>query len=201
MSAGPDGTIFFGGNFTSVQGSPKEGLAQVDGVTGEPTSFAPTFPGTNYFSRVSPVRFYNGSLYLSWSGFFVPIPPGFPYYFRYKPPFTPNPAKIPLVPRINFYLRKNGQTLLRWDKVLRNVDLSWATVTSYRVYRSSNTNLETYELVREISTIDVRGSVDTMFTELIEGFYGYAVTALTVAGESEKVYAKAVNSTSDLDLI
>ena len=54
---------------------------------------------------------------------------------------------------------------------------------------------------RHTEILDFKGVVDTMFSESIEGFYAYKVSAFNIVGESEKTLAKAVNSTIDLDSV
>ncbi len=108
---------------------------------------------------------------------------------------------IPRKPVINFYLRKDGQTALKWNQVYMDLAFNRIAVDAYRIYRSTNENLETYELIKEIVTRDVHDVVDTMFNEFIEGFFAYRVTAVLGVNESEPAEAKAVNSPFGSDFI
>lgn len=118
------------------------------------------------------------------------------------PPIPPPlPTPIPLKPKPDFYLRKDNQTVLKWKQVFMAEDLSRITISGYRIYRSSNENLETYELVKELTTRDIQGVIDTMFTEFIQGFYAYRVTAFLDDAESEPLEVKAVNSPFGSDFI
>jgi hypothetical protein len=107
----------------------------------------------------------------------------------------------PRVPVISFYLRKDNQTVLKWGQVVFDVNNYRFPIDGYYIYRSTNENLETYELVQTITTRDITGAVDTMFTENIVGFYAYRVTAFSGGGESEPAEAKAVNSSFGSDFI
>ena len=113
----------------------------------------------------------------------------------------PPPAATPQRPNVKFYLRKDNQTVLKWDQVFMDVNFNRVQVDGYRVYRSTNTNLETYALVKTITSLDVLGNVDTMFTENLPGFYAYQVTAFIGGLESEPVTAKQVNSPFGADFI
>jgi hypothetical protein len=113
----------------------------------------------------------------------------------------PPAGAAPRKPNINFYLRKDRQTVLKWDQVFMDVAFNRIQVDAYNIYRSTNTNLETFELVKTITSLDVLGNVDTMFTEYIEGFFAYRVTAVYSGKESEPALAKQVNSAFGADFI
>lgn len=107
---------------------------------------------------------------------------------------------LPRQPQDPWLLRKNSRTLFRWTSVAYDVQGNARVPDGYRVYRSDNTNLETFTLVVQITTLDIRGLLDTMFSEDLEGFYAYGVTAYNAQGESSMAVVEAVNSNFDADL-
>lgn len=107
---------------------------------------------------------------------------------------------IPAAPKLDYLLRKDNNTFLRWQAVFRDQEHERIDVEGYKIYRSTNTNLEEFQLIATITTPDVKGVVDTFFSENIEGFFAYAVSAFNPAGESPLTVGEAVNSTVDQDL-
>lgn len=105
----------------------------------------------------------------------------------------------PLRPKIKYLLRKKSITLLEWNTVFLDVDYKETQVDGYRVYRSTNENLEEYELIAEITTLSANNQIDTAFSEVISGFYGYAVTAFIEDKESEMSFVNSLDSTFNLD--
>jgi hypothetical protein len=114
---------------------------------------------------------------------------------------APPPIFTPRKPTIDYLLRKVNTTLFRWDRVFFDSTNHRTTVDGYKVYRSTNENLESYELIMTITSKDIKGFVDSFFSEDIVGYYGYGVSAFNVAGESEMATTSAVSSSVDLDLI
>jgi hypothetical protein len=112
----------------------------------------------------------------------------------------PAATGVPRQPSIAYLLRKNDITLLRWAAINSDVNGNPVPPTAYRIYRSNNANLETFDLIATIASIDVNGLVDTMFSEQLVGFFAYGVTAVNTFGESTMDTAEAVSSTNDLDL-
>jgi hypothetical protein len=197
-ASGFSGTVFE--NKLFVGGSFPEKLLILDTETGTPTgdsldaSFI-LFINVNYLNN-------DGlKLYLtSYSG----DPNDSPYFlaaFFLKDPLPDPPIGTPRTPIISWLLRKDGQTLLKWQPVVFDVYHNRIEVSGYRIYRSNNENLETFEPIAEVTTLDVVNNVDTMFSEYIQGFYAYGVTAFTETGESEMAIAKQVNSVMDSDLL
>lgn len=138
-------------------------------------SFSLNF-GTQTFIIAGDFDFVGIQEALSLAAFDVPAPP---------------PTGIPQAPNIRFLNRRPQRgrpalTMLRWDQVTRGLDNSQVPVTMYRVYRSSSKNLEDTALIAEISTKDLKGDVDTLFTEEIDGYYKYCVSAVNDAGEGGK---------------
>ncbi len=132
--------------------------------------------GTQTFVIAGEFDFVGIQEALSLAAFDVPAPP---------------PVGVPQAPVIRFLNRRPQQgrpalTMLRWDQVTRSTDNSQVPVTMYRVYRSSSKNLEDVALIAEIATKDLKGDVDTLFTEEIDGFYKYCVSAVNDAGEGGK---------------
>ena len=113
----------------------------------------------------------------------------------------PLPYMPPMPPALSFYLSKNGIRLLKWETPVVDQNLNVTTVTSYKIYRSTNANMETFACIATITTKDMKGNVDTMFSETIQGFTGYQITALNSYGESAPTLALAVDSTVDLDIL
>lgn len=107
---------------------------------------------------------------------------------------------IPRKPVVDYLLRKFDTTVFRWNPVTEDVNGRFIEPTAYNVYRSNNENLETFDLIYTVSTYDIRGVLDTLFSEDIEGFYAYGVTALNGQGESDMATAEAVRSVMDADL-
>jgi maleate cis-trans isomerase len=73
-----------------------------------------------------------------------------------------------------------------------DVNNNYTVVTGYRIYRTASLNLEDSILVAEITSLDIRGFVDTMFTEEIDGFFKYCVSAFNGSGEGGKSCIAAV---------
>jgi hypothetical protein len=102
------------------------------------------------------------------------------------------PVGIPRAPVIEFLNRKTSPdqgpqlTLFKWKPVSMDVDNNYTTVQGYRIYRTSSLNLEDPTLIAEVTSLDIRGLVDTMFTEQIDGFFKYCVSAFNSAGEGGK---------------
>jgi hypothetical protein len=76
--------------------------------------------------------------------------------------------------------------MFRWDVVVRDEQNNQTTSTMYRVYRSISKNLEDPTLIAEITTTDLKGDVDTLFVEEIDGYYKYCVSAVNSVGEGGK---------------
>ena len=111
-------------------------------------------------------------------------------------------AAPPMVPNINMCLRRSGQTVLVWDIVILDTNLNTIQVEAYNIYRSTNADLETFELITTIATDNITGNVDNAFTEYITGFYGYQVTAVVSSLESApSLVAVAVDSNIGPDSI
>ena len=112
----------------------------------------------------------------------------------------PSPV-LPRAPQVSYLLRKGDVTLFRWKPVTQDVLGKDAQVTSYNVYRSNNANLETFTRVSVISQTDSHGVIDTIFSEVISGFFSYSVSAVNATGEGAmSAGAEAVSSTVDQDL-
>lgn len=195
----PTGNILLVGDFNAAAGQTRGGLVEVDPFTGALTDSSVPFTAS-YFDGIDSVLTLGLSIYLT-AGFFSGPPVGWSEHSRYMyPPIPDPPTGTPQKPKLTFLLRKNGVSLFKWEPVTKDVYLNDITPEGYRVYRSSNTNLESYVAIKDITTLDALGAVDTMFAEPIEGFYGYAVTAFVGNRESEKRQAKIVNSAFDGDL-
>jgi hypothetical protein len=103
----------------------------------------------------------------------------------------PEPLGLPQAPKIRFLNRRPQQgapalTMFRWDVVVRDEQNNQTTSTMYRVYRSISKNLEDPTLISEITTTDLKGDVDTLFVEEIDGYYKYCVSAVNSVGEGGK---------------
>ena len=104
------------------------------------------------------------------------------------------PENVPQAPKIRFLNRRTLQggadtrpiTVLRWNPVVRDTLNNPVSVSSYKIYRTASKNQEDPTLIATITTRDRSGQVDTIFTEQIEGFYKYCVSAVNAAGESGK---------------
>lgn len=121
---------------------------------------------------------------------------GFMAAFAIPAPPTPG---LPQSPRIKFLNRRPQSgapalTMLRWDPVVRADDNSPVTVDMYRVYRTASKNLEDPVLVAEISTRDIKGDVDTLFVEEIDGYFRYCVSAVNETGEGGKSCANLAST-------
>jgi hypothetical protein len=105
-------------------------------------------------------------------------------------PLPPLPG-LPQAPKIRFLNRRPqtggpALTMLRWDEVVRDEQNNQTIATMYRIYRSISKNLEDPTLIAEITTLDLKGAVDTLFTEEIDGYYKYCVSAVNSVGEGGK---------------
>ena len=184
---GPDGTVFAGGNFLTSHGLDRLGFVQLDGVTGIPTDVRVDFQ-VDYFNHVFMVNYFDNAVFMS-DGVGFGSPPRPTYYYRYLfPPIPDPPIGTPQPPRIRFLNRRlqNGRpelTMLRWDPVTRDMYNNPITVDKYLVFRTASKNLEDPTLIAEITSLDLRGFVDTLFVEEIDGYYRYCVAA--VAGSHE----------------
>ncbi len=108
---------------------------------------------------------------------------------------------IPELPKIQLLHRKKNTTLFKWQRVHRDQEQKSIEVTSYNIFRSTNRNLETFQLIKTIFLKDTKGFVDSFFTEEIDGYFGYGVTAVSAVGEGPMATASAVQSSNDLDLL
>ncbi len=92
--------------------------------------------------------------------------------------------------------------MLKWLPVFRDAFGKDVQVTGYRIYRSTDPNLETVEHVADITEQDLNGNIETMFTEIFEGFVKYQVAAFNTIGEGERASAVStpLNQNSRLGL-
>ena len=114
---------------------------------------------------------------------------------------TMDPYPIPRNPMLDVFLRINSQTILAWKSVANAPDGNTSVVTGYKVYRSSNKNLESFDLVATITTTDLNGLVQTVFNETIAGYYAYGIIAFNDTGESTMTIVSSVNATQDLNTL
>ncbi len=196
-----NGQIVAGGSFLTAGGLIRNSVADFDPVTGAVGNLEmgtlvmgpPVFSLSTFGQKI--YRGQNGAILGDGSDQLTA-------WWAVPPPPPPIREGTPEKPVISFLLRKDGQSLLKWESVTHDYYHNRIPrVDGYRVYRSTNKNLETYEFVKEIVSVDVRGDVDTMFSENIQTFYGYAVSAFIGPYEGEKAYVKATPSTFDLDLL
>ncbi len=181
--------IYLGGSYATLGGISRTNLASVAyGVAGlsdfdpQPNFevFATTPYGPDLFvgGDFSTICGQSASRFARLTDITPPIPPPVP------------PQEIPRSPVIDFLERistdQGELTLLKWEPVTRDVANNDANIIGYRVYRTSSPNLEDPELVTEVTTVDSKSFVDTMFTETLDGFFQYCVSAFNSAGESRK---------------
>ena len=78
--------------------------------------------------------------------------------------------------------------VLHWDQVTEDIDDAATVITSYKLFRTTKSNLKDAELIGTITTQDINNKVDTIFidndADLTLNNY-YQVTAVNVDGESE----------------
>ncbi len=105
---------------------------------------------------------------------------------------------VPLAPKIDFLNRMvtplGNLTVFKWEPVTRDVNGNFSDVTAYKIYRTSSPNLEDPQLIDTITALDSRGFIDSIFSEIIDGFRKYCVTAVSAGGESQKSCATTVVS-------
>jgi hypothetical protein len=106
----------------------------------------------------------------------------------------PDLNNIPVAPVIQFLIRTGGKTLFKWGKVSRNVSHSAITPAGYYIYRSRIGRNDGFSRIYGITTKDLSGDPDTLFTEDINGFYAYGVTAYNSDGESSMATMTVVDT-------
>ncbi len=114
-------------------------------------------------------------------------------------PTTDPIPPIPRQPVVSFFLRNNFLTILNWKTVANGENGYPTSLSGYNIYRSTNKNLEEFELVATITDTDLAGGIETFFSEKIEGYYGYGISAFNVTGEGRMAIVSTVNATEDLD--
>jgi len=181
------------GNFSSSGSTERLSVAQAN-TLGVLQSFAPNIASYNpaYVASyaVDIAVFFAGTQYISGDFLFIQAHERNNLAVMDSP--APPPTGIPLAPSIEFLNRKTmtdggpDLTLLKWKPVVKDTENNYVDVTGYRVYRTSSLNLEDPTLIAEITTLDIRGFIDTMFTERINGFYKYCVSAFNSVGEGGK---------------
>lgn len=187
------GNLYFSGSFNYIGGDFRPLITSTD-AAGNLTYFKPKVGGTaiyglwldiasNTFYIAGEFNYINIQEAVRLAALDIPAPP---------------PIGIPMPPVINFLNRQNlpdGQvrTLFKWFKVFKDESNNDITVSGYRIYRTSKLNLEDPMLIAEITTLDIGGFTDTIFTEVVSGFYKYCVSAFNDSGESGKSCAAGVS--------
>ena len=184
-------------NLTSIPGRPTSGVLdiyRIDPVTGAvDTSFKPNPSYGPESMAFSLDRMYVGGAFANWYN--NDSAPGL-MEFLYSPPTL---LGIPATPVVEFLNRRRQdgrppRTLFKWKAVTKDVYGQIVEVLGYRVYRTESLNTEDPALIAEITSVDFKGFIDTMFTEEVDGFHKYCVTAFNRVGESEKACAVFVDS-------
>jgi hypothetical protein len=186
--------IYFSGDFTQAGGEPRLGVAfaNTPGVVG---NFDPNTDGKVNSFAIDFAPSFLSSIYIAGLFSFVGVTPVdfFAVFDVPAPPVT----GLPATPVIEFLNRKSvvGEptlTLFKWKPVVKDEQGNYITIQGYRIYRTQSLNLEDPVLIAEVSSLDIRGFVDTMFTEEIDGFYKYCVSAFNDVGEGGKSCSVAV---------
>lgn len=183
--------LAFGGSFTTAGGQPRVGFATLN------PDYSLSDIDANLDSDAQSIAFSLSPAELYLGGFFTSPRNLLAAFTVTSPPFPPATFGLPAAPTIQFLNRNllpDGRTLtvFKWNPVFRDVNNIEMMPDFYRIYRTSKLNLEDPVLIAEISTLDIRGFVDTVFTEEIDGFFKYCVSAVNIIGEGGKSCATSV---------
>lgn len=188
------GTVFVGGSFQHVGGEfrPVASSVTSGGVLG---NFGPAFGPSGGEADGFMIDFPGNTHYVFGSFLYIGVVEA-DFLLALDIP-APPPIGLPQAPVIEFLNRKSvaGEptlTLFKWKPVFKDEQNNYITVDGYRIYRTQSLNLEDPVLIAEITSLDIRGFVDTMFTEEIDGFYKYCVSAFNGTGEGGKSCSAAV---------
>lgn len=110
-------------------------------------------------------------------------------------PIPPIPGPV----EIDLLLRKGDQTILSWNSVANGSSGDITEIIGYNIYRSTNANLETFELVTQVVDLGANGLVQTIFNEKIAGYFAYGISAFNLTGEGPITTVAATISSFDLD--
>lgn len=165
----------------------RRGIAQFS-VSGTPGLLPPRLPSGGALS----LSMDNGDVYFA--GSFAQINSSYSSFVSALSLSEPPSPGKPTPPIVDIFLRHGDVTFVHWKKPVLDVNFNPAGVTSYNIYRSTNDNLETFSLIGSVSSVDFKGEIDTMFTEVFMGFPGYQITAVGPGGESLPTLVKAVNT-------
>lgn len=192
MVVSPDQTrLFLAGGYTLLSAAPRNALGEVDPSSGalnvdfDPQILPASGLGQLFCMAVESDYIYAAGNFQTILGQAVP---NFAVlqYTELLPPVPPvPPTPVP----------GNTLTVLKWFPVTRDENNNPISVDGYNVYRSVDPNTEELVLVATITTRDINGQVDTMFSERIDGFYRYAVAAFNSFGEGPRTSISVVPTT------
>jgi hypothetical protein len=172
--------LYIGGQFQTIGTQPATNMAVLSLPTGAFVAAANFDSGVNALLLLGPNLFLGGNF----SNYTNPTPQQ-PVSYLAELGIQPGLPQAPTITFLNRSTQGSGPslTMLRWAPVVLDANSNPTTVSSYNVYRTSSANLEDPEVVFSVTTLDVAGAVDTFFTEQIDGFYKYCVSAVNSAGE------------------
>ena len=98
---------------------------------------------------------------------------------------------VPVSPESAFVTRVSQNTInaIRWSPVTIDTLGNPATVTSYKIYKTTYPNGLNQTLFKTVTTLDILGVVDTMTIDATIDptmQYFYRVTAVSIAGEGDR---------------
>ena len=93
-------------------------------------------------------------------------------------------AEKPQVPTNLFINLTDNYTVICWDKVVKDIENTYTTITAYYVYKSNNIANRNWKILRKITSKDVFNEVDTFCIdwEANNGNYIYKVCPENAVG-------------------
>ena len=91
---------------------------------------------------------------------------------------------IPKTPESFFVIKRNNHAIVKWDKVVEDVDDNPITVKKYNVYRTRKTNSKEYVLFKEVNTTDFNSDIDTCFVDIdieVNEVYFYKISCIDIS--------------------
>lgn len=88
----------------------------------------------------------------------------------------------PRAPENFFVNRTSSQAILVWDKVVKDLDLDYTTVTAYYVYRTLNPARRDWQLLKKVITNDKFVDKDVFCIDFSPANYLYRICAENAEG-------------------
>jgi len=92
---------------------------------------------------------------------------------------------VPKQPKQVYVVRRSLFSIIKWDRVLKDINEEDVSITKYRIYRAYNSNLSDLEIIQEIDTLDNDNQIDTMTIDFPATFPYYKISAVNDLGESD----------------